>query len=331
MNPRPLPTPKPPPRYYADAAEPSSAPPSMRVPRRSADGWPDRAPSPDTGPDAADAAARNAIVCVCASGGAGLSVCAAMLALTLAGRGLTCALVDMDLARGGLDVLLGLEREQGMRMGDVEAPLGRIEGEALAQELPQWEGVRVLGADPWNGGPAQWWEAQAALTALAQVHDAVVVDGGDGACIGEIPSLGRSPALIVVELSVPGLARARSLSRRLTRLRDERAPEPWLLGVYPRGVPRRRAGVDADQAAAYLGAPLAGALEPKPSLTADLLGGLGIRAVPRAYRAVYGTLAGNVETALGRAGGRRDGRGGARRSGRRARHGGMTGNDRGTE
>lgn len=279
------PTPKPPPRYYMEGPAPSARPSRPAALQDDA---------PPIG---------NAIACVCASGGAGLSVCAAMLALTLAGRGVTCALVDADCASGGLDVLLGLEREPGMRMSDVEAPLGRLDGEALSRELPQWEGVRVLGADPWRDGTAQWWNVQAAVTALAQVHGAVVVDCGDGTPMESIPALRRAPALMVVELSVPGLARARALRGRLERMRGERSGErsgeQWVLGVYPRGVPRRKAGVDAAQAESYLGCPLAGVVEPRPALAAELLEGLGIREVPRAYRRVYDALAGQVETVIG--------------------------------
>ena len=71
-----------------------------------------------------------------------------MLALTLTERGQSCVLVDADFVAGCLDLLLGLEREPGLRFSQIDAPLGRIEGAALRHELIDWEGIRVLPCDP---------------------------------------------------------------------------------------------------------------------------------------------------------------------------------------
>ena len=76
-------------------------------------------------------------------GGAGTSVFAAMVAWRLAQRKLQCALVDCDFAAGGIDVLLGIENEPGLRFQTVDIPLGKTEGAALNGELPQWERVGV--------------------------------------------------------------------------------------------------------------------------------------------------------------------------------------------
>ena len=54
------------------------------------------------------AGCRNTVVFSSASGGAGTSVFAAMVAWRLAQRKLQCALVDCDFAAGGIDVLLGI-------------------------------------------------------------------------------------------------------------------------------------------------------------------------------------------------------------------------------
>ena len=242
---------------------------------------------------------NNLVACVCPSGGVGLSVVASLLALSLSARGRSCALVDADCAAGGLDVLLGIEREQGMRMSGIEAPLGKIEGEALVQELPRWQDVRVLGADPWNGGVAQWWEVQAAVSALAQAQDVVVADAGRGACLDQVPALARSPMLMLVELTVLGLARARAMMKTMALVRGSEPAALWLLGMHPRGSPQRNRRIDAAQAADYLGHEVVAALNPRPSLAGALMDGTGISRVPREYRKAFDALADSVEAVIG--------------------------------
>lgn len=80
--------------------------------------------------------------------GVGASTLAAILARELNERGLKCVLVDADLQGGGLDVLLGVENEDGSRLGEISAPLGTIDGKALLRELPVWDGVPLLSCDP---------------------------------------------------------------------------------------------------------------------------------------------------------------------------------------
>ena len=89
-----------------------------------------------------------------------MSVMASMLAWTLARREHSCVLIDADFVAGCLDLLLGVEREPGLRFSQVDAPLGRIEGEAMNHELMMWEGVRVLPYDPWSARQPDWWEVQ---------------------------------------------------------------------------------------------------------------------------------------------------------------------------
>lgn len=293
--------PQPPPRYFtADASDRAGSSPrrsrrtAVPPPAHRADLQPQRLPRVVAEADWR----RNVIVCVAASGGVGLSVIASMLALTLSDRGLACALVDADCAHGGLDVLLGLEGEQGMRMSDIEAPLGRLEGDALLEELPQWQGVHVLGADPWNG-IGQWWEVQAAVTALTQVRDAVVVDAGRGEALEHVALLASSPRVIVADMTVLGVVRAAALA---AQLRADCPDAPlWALGVRPRGAPARSGGLDARQAGEHLGMPLVGEIRPKPMLAHALLDGLGLPAVPREYRRTMHALASQAQEAIGHA------------------------------
>lgn len=78
----------------------------------------------------------NVVVIDSVVAGVGTSTLAALLARELSERGLKCVLVDADLQGGGLDVLLGVENEDGSRFGEISAPLGNIDGKALLRELP---------------------------------------------------------------------------------------------------------------------------------------------------------------------------------------------------
>lgn len=78
----------------------------------------------------------NVVVVGSAVAGVGASTLAALLARELTERGCKSVLVDADLNGGGLDVLLGVEDEDGSRFGDISAPLGKVDGKALLRELP---------------------------------------------------------------------------------------------------------------------------------------------------------------------------------------------------
>ena len=95
--------------------------------------------------DAADASRdedrRGAIVGVIAGrGGAGASVFATALAQTAA----DALLVDADPWGGGIDLVLGCERETGLRWPDLTLQGGRLSYTALRDALPQRHGVSVL-------------------------------------------------------------------------------------------------------------------------------------------------------------------------------------------
>lgn len=75
------------------------------------------------------------VACVPATGGAGASTVATGLALAAARAGVETLLVDTDSAGGGLDLLLGLERDPGLRWSDVCA-LGRdMSWESILDDL----------------------------------------------------------------------------------------------------------------------------------------------------------------------------------------------------
>ena len=168
------------------------------------------------------AGCRNTVVFSSASGGAGTSVFAAMVAWRLAQRKLQCALVDCDFAAGGIDVLLGIENEPGLRFQTVDIPLGKTEGAALNGELPQWERVGVLASQPWNGSDPEPWTVSAVLEALAQANDVVVVDIGAPSALHSLPMLRQCRQVVLAELTVLGLARARAARAMMIRQGESR-------------------------------------------------------------------------------------------------------------
>lgn len=102
------------------------------------------------GPGAAGGpAAGEAVVGVCgARGGAGASTFAAALARARHRRGPHPAvLVDLDDAGGGLDVLLGVEDQPGIRWPDLRDARGDVPARELVGLLPRWGDVPVLSGD----------------------------------------------------------------------------------------------------------------------------------------------------------------------------------------
>ena len=79
-----------------------------------------------------------------AHGGIGTSTLAIGIALAAARSGSRVLLVDADVCSGGIDVLLGIESESGMRWPDLVASRGRIIPSELDAALPQVNGVSVL-------------------------------------------------------------------------------------------------------------------------------------------------------------------------------------------
>lgn len=252
-----------------------------------------------------DIACANLVVVTAASGGIGASALAALLAHEFAARDLKCALADLDLDSGGLDLLLGIEREPGLRLGRINAPLGRIEGDALNHELPHWEGVAVLAHAPWISQAPDWWETQAALRALAEVNQVVVVDAGRGRGLDAMPDLLAGVEVVAIELSVLGLARAKAHLAMLRRMRDALAESlpgdlsrPLVVGLEPRGAPHGSSKVGVDEAGDYLGMQVLGPLRMRRAFCGRILDGLGVSDPGRANRRVVAQLADEVETRL---------------------------------
>lgn len=214
--------------------------------------------------------------------GIGSSVLAAMLAWTLAQRGLNVSLVDLDVdSGGGLDVLLGLENESGLRLAQIDAPLGRIDGNALCHEAMQWEGVHVLARDASEPKCPDIHEIRSILGALGESCDVVVVDAGRARLYEELQECRKAVQVVAVEMSVLGLVRGKA---HYARMQAWECSSISMVGIAPRGSKHGRGVVDVDEASEYLNASLVGVIAHDAGLCSDVLEGLGIRAISKANR-----------------------------------------------
>lgn len=241
--------------------------------------------------------------------GVGASTLAAILARELNERGLKCVLVDADLQGGGLDVLLGVENEDGSRLGEISAPLGTIDGKALLRELPVWDGVPLLSCDPWKTENPQSWEVQACIRALSQVRSAVIVDVGQGNGLQDLTELRQAIRINVVEMTVLGLARAKANMQSQRNPSDPSDPigehdaatqeREFLVGVQPRGTVRDHGTTAIEEAAEYLDCDITAVIKPDAKLCSELLEGLGLRKPNRTNAKAIATLADLIQEALG--------------------------------
>ena len=103
-----------------------------------------------------------------ARGGAGASTFAAALAHRFARTGAT-ALVDLERAGGGIDVVVGIEGAGGLRWPDLVDARGTVDARELAALLPRWGGCAVLSADRTRPGAPP-------SGAVGEEHASVVLD-----------------------------------------------------------------------------------------------------------------------------------------------------------
>ncbi|MGY1600783.1 septum site-determining protein Ssd [Geodermatophilus sp. SYSU D00815] len=176
-------------------------------------------------------------------GGAGASTVATALALAAAPGSL---LVDADAAGGGLDLLLGAERTDGLRWPELTGLRGRVAGDALLAALPETAGVRVLAAS--RADPV-------AIPAEALSAVALAGRSAGAAVVVDLPRGEPAPAETVLAeadlsvLVVPARLRAVSAARLLLD-----PGRPWSSAVVvTRGVP---GGLSRDDVADLLGRPV---------------------------------------------------------------------------
>ncbi|MEV5680342.1 MULTISPECIES: septum site-determining protein Ssd [unclassified Streptomyces] len=198
-------------------------------------------------------------------GGSGASTLACALAVTAARSGRRTMLIDGDPLGGGIDVLLGGERAEGIRWPDFVHSKGRLGGGALEDSLPALHGLRVLswGRDDEVVIPAQ--AMQAVLAAARRLGGAVVVDLPRRVDEGVAEALAQLDLGLLV---VPGELRAVAAAKRVASMAGMVLGD---LRVVTRGP--YAAGLDERWVAQALGLPLVGELPWESGLLAAQDGG----------------------------------------------------------
>lgn len=145
-----------------------------------------------------------------ASGGLGATTLAAGIAREATVQGMRTALVELDPAGGGADLLLGVEREPGWRWPELASARGAVSD--LTRHLPSADGVAVVsaGREPLEIPAA----ARASVVrSLAAELDLVVLDRGRTDA-GQVAGLGVDARfeLIGADLRSVMAARARRTS-----------------------------------------------------------------------------------------------------------------------
>lgn len=122
-----------------------------------------------------------------AHGGAGASTLAATLARELVSRGGGVALIDIDPASAGIELLLSLVGVTGKRWADVHGQGALLAGK-LNSALPLWHGVRVLSADERGGMPPNAEAGPNIIAAISQMNAWTVIDIPTSALVPEMPT-----------------------------------------------------------------------------------------------------------------------------------------------
>lgn len=151
------------------------------------------------------------------SGGVGASTLAVALALAAQRRGLRPLLFDADPLGGGLELILGAERADGLRWHDLGSTRGRLSAGSLADVLPVHRGVSVLSWNRVSRVPLPD-SVPSVLAAGVRGFDLLVADVPRHLDTHGLDILGRSVlSLLVVAEEVGAVSAARQV---LARVRD---------------------------------------------------------------------------------------------------------------
>ncbi|MCI0383691.1 septum site-determining protein Ssd [Streptomyces sp. CNQ085] len=211
--------------------------------------------------DAAEGVGRQALTVgvMGGRGGAGASTLACALALTAARAGHRTMLVDGDPLGGGLDVLLGGERAEGLRWPALADSRGRVGGAALEESLPTLHGLRLLSWDRGESAAVPPEAVRAVLGAARRRGGVVVVDLPrqlDETVAEVLAQLDLG--LLVVPAELRAVAAAQRVASRVSlMLRDLRAVVRGPFGP----------GLEGDEIARLLGLRLVGEMPSEGGLT----------------------------------------------------------------
>lgn len=197
-------------------------------------------------------------------GGAGASCYAASVALEAGRRGHRVLLVDGDPLGGGLDVLLGIEKTEGLRWPAAGPQSRAVTARSLTEALPHAGNVWVLTAGRAGGNDME--SAAGVLASARRGFDVVVCDVDR-----HVDSLGSELlahallTVVVVPEEVRSLAAAASVVRRVN------AHAASLVAVTA----RRRPGLSRETIEATLGVPVVAQVRPDRRLQEALDHGIG--------------------------------------------------------
>lgn len=142
------------------------------------------------------------------SGGAGATTFACALG-QLAGRRGPSVVIDTDPVGPGVDRVLGVDDESGVRWDSLQQTTGRLSARTLREALPRRAGVGALSWAPGPPGSVQAFALREALSAAQRGHETVVVDLArqHGPLAEELAA--RCDRVVVLVLpTIPGLASA---------------------------------------------------------------------------------------------------------------------------
>jgi secretion/DNA translocation related CpaE-like protein len=207
------------------------------------------------------------VAIVGATGGAGASTLAAAVALTAVGRfERETLLVDGDPFGGGIDLLLGLESEPGLRWPDLAVDDGRVPSATLHDALPSpmpGLGVLACGRTGEAAAPEPAPGAVRAVLSAGRTAGDLVVCDVSGARGPHADQMVDGADLVV--LVVPARLRAVAAARAVVAALHPRNPNQALIvrGPAPGGL----RGGDVSR---VLGLPLLAAVRAQPGLAGRL-------------------------------------------------------------
>ncbi|NLU83361.1 septum site-determining protein Ssd [Rhodococcus sp. HNM0569] len=218
--------------------------------------------------DAAAIGGGDVVAVVGACGGAGASTFSGALALCAGAGGREVLLVDVDPGGSGLDVLLGVENEPGLRWSGLRVDRGRLPGAALRSALPGRDSIRVLSLDD----TARGVPAAPTASGVHSVLEAGRTDGGLVVCdvpfegaAAETPASAAVDAADLVVVVVPATVRAVLAARRVAAWASGHNHN---VGVVVRGP--APGGLTASDVAAALGQPVLASMRADRALANDL-------------------------------------------------------------
>ena len=177
------------------------------------------------------------------SGGAGATTFGCALG-QLAARNGQSVVIDTDPLGPGVDRVLGLEGEYGVRWDALQQTTGRLSARTLREALPRRGGVAALSWSPGPQGSLQAFAMREALSAAQRGHETVVIDlARQGEPLIDEIAARCDQVLVVVVPHVPGVASATRLCARFGTLTS--------LSLVVRGH-----GVDPAEIAAATGVPV---------------------------------------------------------------------------